>query len=104
MASGVISIGVGDSMASLVGKKYGPRKILGTLKSLEGLLSFVFSCLTVVIFIGYFWPQWIFKKNTAFIACQILSYIIGGLMETFSAMNDNLCVPMIVYGISTLAS
>jgi dolichol kinase len=85
LLSGVISIGIGDSAASIVGSKYGQIKLPGCSKTLEGTLA---SILSQTVFI-YF--------------CQnlslgiILSVSLASFAEALTNQVDNIVLPLIMY-------
>lgn len=67
--SGIFSLGVGDAMASIVGKRWGRHRWPGTVKTVEGTIAFVVS---VMIAAG-----------TVFIGMWVMSFIFGsGLAST----------------------
>lgn len=86
---GLISLGVGDSLASIVGGKWGRKFWPGTNKTLEGTVAFIVSTMiTSAIFkqyLGYF--QSISMVNLS-IVCTLC-----GLLEGNSFMNDNILIP-----------
>ncbi len=52
--SGIISVGIGDSAASIIGSKIGIRKWPGTKRTLEGSLA---GLISQFICIAYMWYQ-----------------------------------------------
>ncbi len=81
---------IGDSMAALIGRKYGKNKFI--FKSLEGTLTFFISSCIVVLFapkVGYFPEEYLFGFIVAF---------IGAITENISYkyVDDNLSIPFAV--------
>jgi len=81
---------IGDSMAALIGRKYGKNKFI--FKSLEGTLAFFISSCIVVLFapkVGYFPEEYLIGFIVAF---------IGAITENISYkfVDDNLSIPFAV--------
>ncbi len=81
---------VGDSMAALIGRKYGKNKFI--FKSLEGTLAFFISSCIVILFapkIGFFPEEYLIGFIVAF---------IGAFTENISYkfVDDNLSIPFAV--------
>ncbi|ANZ76113.1 BA75_02677T0 [Komagataella pastoris] len=91
--AGLVSLGLGDAMASLVGKHYGLVKWPGSNKSVEGTFAFI-----VVTFLGlsaartFFGYQ--FSWEISFIAAAL-----AGVLEGISDFNDNIIIPLVVFTI-----
>jgi dolichol kinase len=51
--SGIISVGVGDSAASIIGSKIGIRKWPGTKRTLEGSLASLFAQFSFISCLWY---------------------------------------------------
>ena len=79
---GIIVLAVGDTFSTLVGMKYGKRKILG--RSLEGSSAFILSSFLVLIpFYGY--------------THALVFSLVGSLAELLSKkVDDNLSIPLFV--------
>ncbi|KAI7867182.1 hypothetical protein BDF14DRAFT_1806703 [Spinellus fusiger] len=105
--SGILSLGLGDAAASLVGKYCGRWSWPGTQKTVEGTLAFV-----VIVCIG----SWciISMANTMHIedtthfgvmmdSSQWIAYVfivvLTGLLEAFSTQNDNIVIPLYMYAL-----
>jgi dolichol kinase len=81
---------VSDSLAALVGRKFGRKKFL--LKSLEGTLAFFISACIVILFtpkIGNFSEEYLIGFIAAF---------VGAITEniSFKLIDDNLSIPLAV--------
>ncbi|XP_012555584.2 dolichol kinase [Hydra vulgaris] len=92
--SGVISLGIGDSFASIFGSLYGKSKWSGSNKSHIGtfccfLSQFLFS---IILLKGL-------SINISFISICMLSFVcfVVSMLETFSSQNDNLILPVYMY-------
>jgi dolichol kinase len=77
-------LSVGDTMAAIIGTRYGRRKIIGTNKSLEGALACFSSCFAYVLAFGL-------HPNIA---------LAGALAATISELSsfpldDNLRIPIV---------
>lgn len=87
---GLISLGVGDSTASIVGKYCGQLKWPNTSKTLEGTMAFFFSTFTVgaicKYYLGYF--QELSLSNWS-VVC-----LMSALLEGNSILNDNILIPV----------
>ncbi|RGB31210.1 hypothetical protein C1646_709502 [Rhizophagus diaphanus] len=96
--SGIFTLGLGDSMASIIGKRYGRNRWPKSCKTIEGSIAFF-----VFLFIGAFilvnissspnmWPgssaQW-FK--------YALAVLTTALLEAVSFQNDNLILPLFMW-------
>ncbi len=72
---------IGDSMATIIGKKYGKTKLIyNRSKSLEGLFAFLFFSLPVIYFGG---------------AQMITVVIVASILETIElGVDDNVLIPL----------
>ncbi|KAA1070312.1 hypothetical protein PGT21_007863 [Puccinia graminis f. sp. tritici] len=95
---GVIILGVGDSCASVVGKRFGKiRWNVGSSKTVEGSVAFVGSVIVVSLglrVIGLVQPFPIIKYSFAI--------LLVSLLEAFTAQNDNLVLPLYSWSILKL--
>jgi dolichol kinase len=107
MVSGVICVGLGDSAASLMGRRYGHRKWLwGGGKSLEGSLAFA-----VAVFLGLAavsawlriggWPVTAGSVGTGWAALLRNSGVCASVASLTEAVltggNDNVIVPVVLW-------
>jgi dolichol kinase len=81
---------IGDTMAALVGRKFGKHKFL--YKSFEGTLAFLISSSIVILFtpkVGYFYEEYIIGFVAAF---------VGAIVENISSkyVDDNFSIPFAV--------
>ncbi|ORY83716.1 hypothetical protein BCR37DRAFT_276960 [Protomyces lactucae-debilis] len=96
LLSGVLTLGVGDAAASIVGKKFGKHKYPGLEKSLEGTLAFIVAvALGGAIAAAFGWT------GTPLTASSRARFLVGAimtsLMEGISSENDNLIIPMYMW-------
>ncbi len=83
--AGLLTIGVGDAMASLVGLEFGTIKWPGVSKSIQGTLGYTLGILVALV---------------AFHPLNLhlfLSVLLTGLVEAFSRQNDNLLLPLLAF-------
>ena len=85
LMSGVLSVGIGDSFASIVGSKYGKLKLFKSKKTLEGLLASILSQLTFVQILQ------ILKWATFKPLPTVIPIIVTSLVETISTQ---VCLPI----------
>ncbi|KAG9324405.1 hypothetical protein KVV02_004425 [Mortierella alpina] len=64
--SGIFALGVGDAMASIVGKRFGRHRWPGTIKTVEGTLAFVVSVMIAAgaVFVGMWLMSFIFGDSS----------------------------------------
>ncbi|XP_076288430.1 dolichol kinase [Lasioglossum baleicum] len=91
--SGVLTVGVGDTTASIVGSKWGFHKWSNSNKSIEGTLACIFSqavSICALTFMGYIDSYWLLLR--------VLS--LGFAMSFVEAQTnqvDNLALPLLMY-------
>lgn len=90
---GIISLGVGDSLASIVGKKYGKMHWPNTKKTLEGTIAFIVATTLVSVALKYYLN---FFQEISFSSITITCFLAGGL-EANSTLNDNLLIPTFMF-------
>ena len=79
-AAGIAVLAIGDSVSTLVGKKFGRHKIFEN-KTLEGSLGFFISSALVLLF--FVSPE-----------RALLAAFVGAFAEAFGKIDDNLSVPI----------
>ncbi|CAD5117881.1 DgyrCDS6625 [Dimorphilus gyrociliatus] len=90
--SGVLSLGIGDTAAAVVGSKYGVRKWPGSNKSLEGTTAAIlFQIIAIMILklTGIMQQISVFRLFTAIVMTSFL--------EAFTAQIDNIVLPLYMY-------
>ena len=91
---GPITLGVGDTMASVVGKKFGSIKWKGSEKSVQGTLAFIVGVLGAINLVEYMNEG---DKNYLPVANWenlFVTIILAGLLEGTSNLNDNYLIPI----------
>ncbi|WVQ99035.1 hypothetical protein IAU59_006167 [Kwoniella sp. CBS 9459] len=95
---GVLSLGIGDALASIVGRKIGRlRWTTSSGKTIEGSIAFLASMLLSSTLLWAFGLVDPFNPIPYAIATTLAT-----LLEAFSAQNDNLILPMYGWAIGTL--
>ncbi|KAL3233732.1 Dolichol kinase [Nakaseomyces bracarensis] len=87
---GLISLGVGDSLASIVGKKIGRVKWLGTAKTVEGTIAFIAGTTIISLILKYYLNYF----STVSVFDILLLCSAGGILEGNSELNDNILIPI----------
>jgi len=118
LLSGVLSIGVGDSFASIIGSKWGRIKLIPyTEKTLEGLIASKWGKIklmmpytekTVEGLIASVLSQVIFVKLLQignfvnFRPILIISIFVTSVLETITTQVDNLALPLVMYILNSI--
>lgn len=77
LLSGVLTIGIGDSAASLVGTRWGSHKWNGTNKTVEGTISCVLCQISTIFILSYcgkYFISYIFLPSCLYIARSFISF------------------------------
>ena len=90
--AGIISIGVGDAAASLVGQRFGKHRWPSSRKTIEGTLGAVTFQL-----LGIFILQIIHVPGSSLSAITVISVILISCLEAFSGHIDNLVVSVYAF-------
>lgn len=105
-AIGLIALGLGDSMASIIGKKVSATdhdnwllnilklKWFDTKKTVAGTFAFVVSCFSVCIILKQFTNRNLFSNDS--IGSILICCIFGGIFEAISDLNDNILIPCLM--------
>ncbi|ESO07423.1 hypothetical protein HELRODRAFT_76716 [Helobdella robusta] len=92
--AGIISVGVGDTMASFVGSKYGRLKWKYSDKSVEGTVACACSQLIFIFLLNKFGIiSLVGVANGKIVAAVVLT----SLLEAFTDQIDNLILPLFMY-------
>eukprot|EP00999_Lentomonas_sp_LEN2_P002928 NODE_78_length_2451_cov_91.957831_g57_i0.p1 GENE.NODE_78_length_2451_cov_91.957831_g57_i0~~NODE_78_length_2451_cov_91.957831_g57_i0.p1 ORF type:complete len:605 (+),score=55.77 NODE_78_length_2451_cov_91.957831_g57_i0:593-2407(+) len=97
--SGVLMLGIGDTMASIIGIAYGHNKWPQTSKSLQGTIAAVTSVCLFVAGVHSVAASYVGALN---LPLYFLAICIGGILEAVTLQNDNLLVPLYLYALTTL--
>lgn len=92
--SGIISVGIGDSAASIVGSKIGKRKWPGSKRTLEGSLAALIAQFAFVSCLWYFNIIPYSRYNLIFVS---LGLLFTTQLEAFSYDIDNLTLPISLF-------
>ena len=93
--SGLITLGVGDTFASVIGKKFGTFKWKGSNKSVQGTIAFIVSVLLCTYGADYYLTQ----NNTNYLPIKnwentFVTILLAGLLEGTCDINDNYLIPI----------
>lgn len=86
LLSGVLSIGIGDSFASIFGSKFGRTIIPQTQKSVEGMMA---SILAQLVFVK--------ALNMELNLVLVFGICVVSIVETLTTQVDNLVLPFVMY-------
>jgi dolichol kinase len=98
--SGLLTIGIGDTFASLVGSQIGKHKWPNSHRSIEGTLSFIISQL-IAYYLFYLYGIFDIFYNFNFIYIN-MSLFISAFVEAFTGDNDSLLLSIVTYPILLL--
>lgn len=88
---GLVTLGLGDSLASIVGKKFGKVKWRSGTRTLEGTLTYIAATFGSYAFIDhYLLPE--ANKVTQWENLLIVS-VLSGVLEGSATLNDNILIP-----------
>ncbi|KAK4058304.1 dolichol kinase [Microbotryomycetes sp. JL221] len=95
--TGVLVLGIGDAMASIVGKHLGRLHWPGSPKTVEGTMAFVVSIVSCA---------WLFRLTGLAESFSMWRYVVAttlsALLEASSNQNDNLVIPIYMWSMVTL--
>ncbi|CAG7849583.1 Dolichol kinase sec59 [Serendipita indica DSM 11827] len=97
--TGALSLGIGDAMASIIGRRRGRTRWMdGNPKTVEGTLAFLVSVLAsniVLRLVGVVEPFSLWRYTLVLGA--------GCLLEAVSNQNDNLTIPLFIWSMTVLS-
>lgn len=98
---GLISLGLGDAMALIIGRRFGTFKWKGSNKSIQGSTAFVVTVVACCVAVDYSMSStrpgnYIPVKNWENV---VVATVITAVLEGTSNMNDNLMVPLVLTGL-----
>ncbi|ORY22576.1 hypothetical protein BCR39DRAFT_551328 [Naematelia encephala] len=95
---GVLSLGIGDALASIIGRRWGRiRWSAASGKTVEGSIAFFSSVMLSSVLLWAFGLTKLFNIGPYAVATALAS-----LLEAVSAQNDNLILPMYGWALGTL--
>lgn len=90
---GLVALGLGDSFASIIGKRFGKNKWKGQSRTIEGTITYIVVTFVSFVFIDfYLLPEGSRVKNWENV---FIVSLVGGAIEGSASMNDNLLIPCI---------
>lgn len=98
LLSGIISIGIGDTFASIVGSKFGRHKWWNREKSVEGTIAGI---LSQFLFIYVLHSLGYLPMSQRLIIISGIAVITNSLIEALTDQVDNLVLPLVTYIILT---
>ncbi|XP_052101569.1 dolichol kinase-like [Mytilus californianus] len=95
--AGVISVGIGDAVASVIGSKIGRFKWPGSSKTIEGSLA---SLVTQIVTL--YCLRWTGKVESSWTFITLIAVTITTVLEAVTTQIDNLVLPLFLYTILLL--
>ncbi|GAB0091050.1 Dolichol kinase [Sergentomyia squamirostris] len=99
LLAGVLSVGIGDTMAGVVGSKLGRHRLPHSEKTIEGLLANITSQLATIL-LFYTLGFLVLNLQTALVSC--IGVITSAVLEAKSDQIDNLFLPLVTFIIFSL--
>ncbi|KAK5982491.1 Phosphatidate cytidylyltransferase [Trichostrongylus colubriformis] len=90
--AGVASVGVGDSMAAIIGSKFGKTKWPRRNKTVEGSVAMAVS---IAVFLVLARPFCVFRASS-YLVIAFVSLVLAGI-EAFTDNIDNIILPIVGY-------
>ncbi|KAL2938425.1 Dolichol kinase EVAN [Bienertia sinuspersici] len=98
--AGILSLGIGDTMASMVGHKYGVLRWSKTgKKTIEGTAAGITSVMAACSFLLPLLASTRYIQNWSSL---LLAVIASGLLEAYTAQLDNAFIPLVFYSLLCL--
>lgn len=94
LLSGVLAIGIGDTFASFIGKKFGRHHWNGSKKTIEGTVGCIlgqFAFIGILVYLDFIPSYLLFQSTT------IISVIATSLVEALTDQVDNIVLPLVMY-------
>ncbi len=86
-------MGIGDALASTVGKRFGTFKWQNRRKSVQGTLAFIIGLFVSFKMLGSF-----FKTEVSNLH-MLWSCSLAAMLEAFSEQNDNIFIPLYLFSL-----
>ena len=93
LLSGVLSVGIGDTAASVIGYRYGKHKWRGSIKSIEGTVACIIAQVVFLIIMGLNTLQ----INQMKMIGAGIAIVANSFIETMTDQVDNLILPLITF-------
>ncbi|EGW31498.1 dolichol kinase [Spathaspora passalidarum NRRL Y-27907] len=93
---GLLTLGVGDTFASIIGRRFGSYKWKGSNKSVQGSVAFVVSVFAAIYLIEYAFAARVDYTNVRNWENVLVAVILGAVLEGTADLNDNLLVPVFI--------
>ncbi|XP_057528297.1 dolichol kinase EVAN [Amaranthus tricolor] len=98
--AGILSLGIGDTMASMVGHKYGVLRWSKTgKKTIEGTAAGITSVLAACSFLLPLLASTGYIQNWSSL---LLAVVASGMLEAYTAQLDNAFIPLVFYSLLCL--
>lgn len=94
LAAGILSVGIGDAVASLIGSMYGKHKWNGLGKSMEGTAANILSQIFAIIVFSQIGLVELSHRNVYAILAAVA---LNAILETTTDQVDNLVVPIVAF-------
>lgn len=98
--AGILSLGIGDTMASVVGYNFGSMRLSSlSKKTWEGTIAGILSIVGASVLLSYMPPTFPLVSQ---IGSMAVAAICAGLVEAFTSQLDNAFVPIVYYSLLAL--
>lgn len=98
--AGILSLGIGDTMASVVGYNFGSMRLSSSSKKTwEGTIAGILSIFAASVLVSYMLPAFPLVEQ---IGSMAIAAICAGLVEAFTSQLDNAFVPIVYYSLLSL--
>lgn len=94
LLAGIISIGIGDTFASVVGSKFGRHKWWNREKSVEGTIA---GNLSQFLFLIVIYSLGLLPLSDRLITVSCIGVIVNSIVEALTDQVDNLVLPLVTY-------
>ncbi|KAI5959599.1 SEC59 [Candida pseudojiufengensis] len=93
---GLIALGVGDSFASIIGRRFGSLKWKGSNKSVQGTIAFIITTFISINIVEYYNIKNKDYEPITNWENALVSILLGGVLEGTSNINDNYLIPTFI--------
>ncbi|RHZ45239.1 hypothetical protein Glove_682g64 [Diversispora epigaea] len=100
--SGILTLGIGDAMASIIGRIYGRHRWFGTSKTVEGSIAFIFFQLFGAYIVTLICPSSNMWADGEKWVGYSFAVSVTALLEAISYQNDNLMIPLYMWALVCL--